>query len=132
MFDGGLLMHEILPSHNKSTYSKVARDFMVKLASAPGGEVHLLLDRYITPSIKNPECQKKGGIKDNTYQITRPEQQQKQKGSELLNDASFKEQFGRFLLMEAQNAHYSPVIGGKQFTFLMVEIVSELKTDGDR
>lgn len=113
MFDGGLLMHEILPSHNKSTYSKIARDFIVKLASAPGGEVHLLLDRYITPSIKDPELQKRGRIKDNTYQITGPEQQQKQKGSELLNDACFKEQFGRFLLMEAQKAHYSPVVGGK-------------------
>ena len=113
MFDGGLLMHEILPSHNKSTYSKIARDFMVKLASAPGGEVHLLLDRYITHSIKDLERQKRGGIKDNTYQITGPEQQQKQKGSDLLNDACFKEQFGRLLLTEMQKDQYSPVIGKK-------------------
>ena len=53
-------------------------------------------------------------IKDNTCQITGPEQQQEQKGSELLNDGCFEEQFGRFLLMEAQKAHhYSPVIGVK-------------------
>ena len=113
MFDGGLLMHEIIPSHSKSTYSKIARDFIVKVCSAPGDEVHLLLDRYITPSIKDPERQKRGGINDITYQITGSEQQQKQKGSELLNDACFKEQFGRLLLAESQKAQYGPVIREK-------------------
>jgi hypothetical protein len=115
LFDGGLLMHEILPKHIKSTYSKIARDFMVKVCSAPGAEVHLLLDRYITPSIKDPERQGRGsdqhdGLLDDRFQITGREQQQKKKGSELVKDPCFKEQFGKFLLTEAQHC---PLTGDK-------------------
>ena len=76
MFDGGLLMHEVLSKHNKSMYSSTAQDFMVKLCSVHGDEVYLLLDRYITPitpSIKGAERQKRG-VNDITYQITGPEQ----------------------------------------------------------
>ena len=58
MIDGGLLMREIFPKRNKSTYGSIARDFMVKLCSTDGDEIHLLLDRYITPSIKDGERQK--------------------------------------------------------------------------
>lgn len=113
MFDGGLLMHEVLSKHNKSTYSSIARDFLVKLGSARGDEVHILLDRYMTPSIKDAEREKRGGVNDVTYQITGPEQQQKQKGSDLLKDACFKEEFGRFLLAEPQKEQYGTIIREK-------------------
>ena len=60
-----------------------------------------------------PSDKKRGGVNDVAYQITGPDQQQKQKGTELLKDYCFKEEFGRFLLAELQKEQYGPIIGEK-------------------
>lgn len=49
LFDGGLVLHEILPHPSTSTYGKIVTDIMIKVCSARGQSVHLVLDRYIQP-----------------------------------------------------------------------------------
>ena len=79
---GGLVLHEVLPRHSKSAYGKIVRDIMTKVCSARGDSVHLLLDRYAEPSIKDVERLKRGADQDerNTFKIMGVEQQQRKKG----------------------------------------------------
>ena len=44
LFDGGLILHKIVPHHTKSVYGTIVRDIMVKVCSAGETTVHLLLD----------------------------------------------------------------------------------------
>lgn len=56
------------------------------------------------------------------YQISGPEQQQKQKGAKLLKDICIKEELGWFLIDELQKEQYGLIIGRKSYTYLMLEI----------
>ena len=51
--DGGILLYESVMQHNKSTYAAMARDMLVKVCSHRGELMHLLLDKYKSPSIKD-------------------------------------------------------------------------------
>ena len=56
----------------QSTYRSIVRDFMVHIYRSAGiaMEVHLLLDKYVTPSIKDPERRNRGGGCDEDFVIT--------------------------------------------------------------
>ena len=45
------------------------------------------------------------------YEITGPDQQQKQKGTDLMKNHYFKDEFGRFLMEELQKQQYEPTVG---------------------
>ena len=92
LFDGGLVLHEILPRHKTSTYGKIVTDIMLKVCSASGESVHLLLDKYVQPSIKDVERLNRGAVQDeiNTFIITGPDQQQEKKGTDLIKNGAFK------------------------------------------
>ena len=51
--DGGILLYESVMQHSKSTYAAMARDLLVKVCSNLGELMHLLLDKYKSPSIKD-------------------------------------------------------------------------------
>ena len=51
--DGGILLYESVMQHSKSTYAAMARDMLVKVCSHRGELMHLLLDKYKSPSIKD-------------------------------------------------------------------------------
>jgi hypothetical protein len=72
LFDGGLVLHEVLPRHNTSTYGKIITDNMIKVCSASGDSAHLLLDKYVEPSIKDVERLNRGAVQDemNTLIVT--------------------------------------------------------------
>ena len=94
LFDVGLGLHEILPHHTKSTYGTIVRDIMVKVCSATETTVHLLLDRYQQPSIKDIEHLKRGTIltQQETFKLFSGDQKQRQKGCELLKNGMFKDE----------------------------------------
>jgi len=72
LVDGGLILYEVLPRHKQSTYRSIVRDIMVHIYRSAGiaMEVHLLLDKYVTPSIKDPERRNRGGGCDEDFVIT--------------------------------------------------------------
>ena len=100
LFDGGLVFYEILPHHSSSTYGKIVTDIMIKICYPRCNSTHLVLDRYIQPSIKDLERMNRGEGHDesNTFFITGADQQQKRKGTALMNNSAFKEAFSKFLL----------------------------------
>ena len=115
LFDGELVLHKDLPSHNTSTYGKIVSDIMVKVCSASGDSVHLLLDKYVEPSIKDIERLNRGAVHNEVslFIITRAEQQQRKKGIDLIKDGGFKDAFAQFLLQEIKKEYYAPIIGNK-------------------
>ena len=52
VIDGGILLHESVMQHSKSTYATMARDLLAKVCCHRGEQIHLLLDKYKSPSIK--------------------------------------------------------------------------------
>lgn len=116
--DGGLLLHEVLLLHKQSTYGSLAQSIMTTLCRAANavkaGEVHLVLDKYDKPSIKDVERAIRGNKDDgNEFVITGPDQKQKKSGSDLLKNDKFKDAFARFFQEEIQREHFAPIIDKK-------------------
>ena len=112
--DDGLILHEVLPHHINSTYGKIVRDIMIKVCASKEKTIHLLLDRYVQPSIKDVERVKRGANVDKIkFIISGPDQQQKMKGTELLKHGTFKEGLSQLLMSEIQKEHYASVIANK-------------------
>ena len=115
LLDGGLVLHEVLISHNTSTYGKIVSDIIMKVCSSGGKSAHLLMDKYVEPSIKDTERLNRGATQteSNSVIITGAEQQQHRKGTDLLKDGAFKEALAEFILDEVQKEYYAPIIGNK-------------------
>ena len=106
LVDGGLILHEVLPHHINSTYGKIVRDIMIKVCASKEKTIHLLLDRYMQPSIKDVERVKRGANVDMTkFIISGPDQQQRMRGTELLKHGTFKEGLSQLLVSEIQKEH---------------------------
>ena len=84
VIDGGILLHESVMQHSKSTYATMARDLLVKVCCHRVEQIHLLLDKYKSPSIKDVERKLRGYGIQNAFTITGPDQAQRQSGTELL------------------------------------------------
>ena len=113
IIDDGILLHESVMQHSKSTYATMARDMLVKVCCHRGDQIHLLLDKCKSPSIKDVERKLRGHGNENAFTITGPDQAQRQSGTELLNNGAFKEGFASFLMIEWRMDHYGPVVGNK-------------------
>ena len=99
VIDGGIIIHETILQHSKSTYATMARDLLGKVCSYRGEQIHLVLDKYQSPSIN--DCKRnlrhlRGGV----FVITGPDQTQRQRGTDLLKNESFKVEFARFVMEE--------------------------------
>ena len=113
VIDGGILLHESVMQHSKSTYATMARDLLVKVCCHRGEQIYLLPDKYKSPSIKDGERKLRGYGIQNAFTITGPDQAQRQSGTKLLKNGAFKEEFTSFLMVEWKKEHCGPVIGNK-------------------
>ena len=85
------MLHETVMQPSKSTYGIMARDLLTNLCSCHGEQVHLVLDKYQSPSIKDAERNLRCSSTPQAFVITGPDQAQRQSGAELLKNVSFKE-----------------------------------------
>ena len=85
--DGGIMLHETIMRHSKSTYAIMARDLLVKICSYHGEQVHLVLDKQ-SPSIKDTERNLHYSGTPKKVIITGPDRAQRQSGAELLKNSS--------------------------------------------
>ena len=110
-----IMLHETVLQHSKSTYGIMARDLLEKICSCCGEQVHLVLDKYQSPSIKDAErnLRYSSTSTSQTFIITGPDQVQQQSGAELLKNGLFKEAFALFLMEERKNPQYGPILGNK-------------------
>ena len=113
VIDGGIMLHETVMKHSKSTYAMMARDLLVKICSYCGEQVHLVLHKYQSPSIKDAERNLRYSSTPQAFNITGPDQAQRQSGTELLKNVIFKEAFAIFLMEEWKKPQYGPILGGK-------------------
>ena len=91
----------------------MARDLLVKVCSMRGEEIHLVLDKYVSPSIKDPERKLRGAVYHPTFVISGPDQAQQHSGTDLLKNSTFKEEFAHFIMQEWKNPKYGPILGRK-------------------
>ncbi len=97
VIDGDIMLHETVLKHSKSTYAMMARNL---ICSCHGEQVHLVLDKYQSPSIKDAERNLHYSSTPQAFNITGPDQAQRQSGAELLKNVLFKEAFAKFLMEE--------------------------------
>ena len=97
--DRGIIIHETILQHRDSTYGSMAKDLLKRVCLCRGEEIHLVLDKYQSPSIKDLERNLRCSTLREFF-ITGPEQAQRQRGKELLQSPSSKEQFAWFIMEE--------------------------------
>ena len=96
VIDGGIIIHETVLQHSESTYGTMAKDLLERVFSGRGEQIHLVLDKCQSSTIKDPER----NLRQSTSQpfiITGPDHAQRQGGIELLS-SSFKEEFAKFVI----------------------------------
>ena len=76
IIDGGLILYEVLVQHTTSSYVDIATELLARVCSLQGMEIHLLLDKYKSPSIDNER--KLRCRTEEVFIITGPQQIQKQ------------------------------------------------------
>ena len=93
----------------------MVKDIMMKMCSASGDYVNLLLDNYEETYIKDVERLSRGSTNDemNTFIITGTEQRQQKTSIDLLSNGAFKEGLAQSLILEIQEEYYDSVIGSK-------------------
>ena len=113
--NGGIMLHETVMQHSNSTYGIMARDLLAKICSCRGEQVHLVLDKYQSPSIKDAErnLRYSSTSTSQTFIIIGPDKAQQQSDAELLKNGSFKEAFALFLMEEWKKPQYGLILGNK-------------------
>ena len=125
VIDGGMILCETVLQHSKSTYATMAEDLLKKVRTTKANEIHLVLDKYQSPSIK--DCERKARYKGSqSFVITGPDQS----GKDLLNNVSFKDEFAKFILEEWKKVHYGRIIGTKTLYISHGGQCRELRNDG--
>ena len=74
--EGGLILYEVLVQHTTSSYVDIATELLARVCSLQGMEIHLLLDKYKSPSLENER--KLRCRPEEVFTITGPQQIQKQ------------------------------------------------------
>ena len=74
------------------------RSFVKTSLQTRGAEIHLVIDKTISPSAKETERNKRSNQRGMVYQITRPEQKQSTNWLQALRGGQFKEALLKFLV----------------------------------
>lgn len=101
------------------TFEKVAESILMKICASHATEIHIIFDRYLSPSIKDSERQSRKEF-DIPYKITGPEQIRPKDFVLSLKNYRFKDALVQFLADYWENKNLLPIIGNKKI-FLTVE-----------
>ena len=108
----------------------MAKDLLKRVCLCRGEEIHLVLDKYQSPSTKDPERNLRCSTSHEFFN-TGPDQAQCQRGKELLKSSSSKEQFTRFFMKEWRKPQYEygQAIGQKKLHVSHGGSCKELRND---
>ena len=120
VIDGGIILHETVLQHSKSTYATMARDLLAKVCLCRGEEVHLVLDKYQTQSIKDAERNLRRSTTSQVFIITGPDQAQRQSGTELHKMGRSKKSLPGLSWRNGKSPNMGQFLEGKLCTFHMV------------
>ena len=114
VIDGGIILHETMIQLSKSIYGTMARDVLKRVCRSHGEQIHLVLDKYQSPSIKYSERILHSSGRSQEFIITGPDQAQCQSGTELLKNGGFKVEFACFIMKEWKKPQkYGSFVGRK-------------------
>ena len=82
---------------------------MTTLSHQPAKVVHLIFDRYVNPSLKDAERQRRGSVPV-AYQILGPDQQRSADFMKALSNPFFKESFVKFLVNYLESKEMAPFL----------------------
>ncbi|CAB3249495.1 unnamed protein product [Arctia plantaginis] len=112
IIDGFYYMYQI-GSTLPLKFGKIAESILIKLCSKNAREVHIIFDRYLTPSIKDCERQNREGI-DIPYTINGPLQTRTNDFCKSLKNSRFKEALVKFLANHWTNNSFATILGNKK------------------
>ena len=95
------------------TFGDIARQIMKHIAKNEAEYIHLIFDTYPSPSIKDYQHQKRGGIFDEPYVISGSMQKRSPNFHEALKNVSFKIAFVKFLIQAFAENEMVPFISNK-------------------
>lgn len=102
-----------------STYGAIAGTLLRNICNM-ATQIHFVSDRYLTPSIKDIEHQKRGADEELIITITGKDQTRPKNWQEALASTSFKTELIRFLSREWENDAYAKTLAGHT-VFLTVD-----------
>lgn len=101
------------------TFEKIAESILIKIGSTTAAQVHLVFDRYMSPSIKETERQNCQEI-DVPFNISGPQQNRPPDFLRSLKNYRFKEALVQFLSVYWENDNLVTIIKDKKI-FLTVQ-----------
>lgn len=112
IIDGFFLIHTL--KDVPQSYGNISKKILKIITSYNAPCVHIVFDRYCSPSIKDYERSLRGGSESNqNYVISGPEQARTHDFAKDLRNDKFKEAFVLFLISHWQNKDVAPFIGNK-------------------
>ena len=118
IIDGFYFLH-LIGSTMPHTFEKIAESILIKLCSSDANEIHLIFDRYLTPSIKDSERQNRQEF-DIPFKISGPQQTRPTDFLKSLKNYRFKEALVQFLANYWENDYLRKIINNKKI-FVTVE-----------
>lgn len=118
IIDGFYFLH-LIGSSMPQTFDKVAESILIKMCSTTAAEIHLVFDRYLSPSIKDSERHHRQEF-NTPYLISGPQQSRPKDFLHSLKNYCFKEALVRFLAEYWVNKNVVTIIGNKKI-FLTVD-----------
>ncbi|XP_049318490.1 uncharacterized protein LOC125780337 isoform X2 [Bactrocera dorsalis] len=118
IIDGFYFLH-LIGSSMPQTFEKVAESILIQLCSTTATEIHLVFDRYISPSIKDSERHSRKEF-DTPYKISGPQQTRPKDFLRSLKNYCFKTALVHFLAEYWENQNFVTIVGNKKI-FLTVD-----------
>ncbi|CAH2109151.1 unnamed protein product [Euphydryas editha] len=112
------------------TFGQIAQSILIKLCATSAREIHIIFDRYLTPSIKH--CERKNREEINIpYTIHGPLQPRPTNFSESLKNFHFKEALVKFLADFWENDYFSLTLLNKVVFITVGEECFSYRVEGD-
>lgn len=130
IIDGFYFLHQI-GSSLPQTFEKIAESIIIKLCSTNATEIHIIFDRYFSPSIKDAE--RKGRQEfDIPYNITGPQQKRPNDFLQNLQKYRFKDALVQFLANYLENNQFVGIIRNKKIFITVQDICYSYKVHQDK
>ncbi|KAH9637765.1 hypothetical protein HF086_007794 [Spodoptera exigua] len=118
IIDGFYYLH-LIGSSIAQTFDKIAESILIKICSTNATEIHLIFDRYLSPSIKDSERESRKEF-NIPYNISGPQQTRPKNFLQSLKNYRFKEALVQFLADYWENDRLATIIQNKKI-FLTVD-----------
>ena len=115
VIDGGIILHETMIEHSKSTYGSMARDLLEMVCRSHGEQILLVLDKYQSPSINTLSEFYAVQVGPKNLSLLGLTSSQRHRGTELLKNGGFKEEFASFIMKEWNKPQYGSSGGSRIF-----------------